>query len=479
MTQKISKELDHLFDALLGEEKKLVFEQIGRKLPHHIRFNPLKGPIEPQTELFREQGFQFQQTDEHPNVYRIEYQPYPIGKSLSHFLGHFYVQDIASMVPAMVLDPQPGDWVLDMSAAPGSKTTLMGALMNNRGVILANDIVPKRLIALGNNLDRMGICNTTVYRWRGEQLGNVFFEKYDRVLLDPACSGLGTLHKNPEVIGWWKPEHCERLAGQQRSLLVSAVKALRPGGRLVYSTCTVAPQENEANVNFLLNEFPMEIEEIRLDGLRTWPGLTQYNGENYHPDIAKTVRFYPVDRVTEGFYVACLRKTGSVKYPLPRRRKPPRHVSYLTHKTSPVKKHIDFLMEHFLIPEKIFKRFVFTMRNSIVFSSREMADFPVYGQPKQTGLILARPMDRSCKLNSGGVHLLGHYAQRMIVEIDDLATLHKYVNRETLDIPAELPGQYIVKYKGCVIGYGVADKGRLKSQFPKAGWPFDLIGDNK
>jgi len=88
-------------------------------------------------------------------------------------------------------------------------------------------------------------------------------------------------------------------------------------------------------------------------------------------------------------------------------------------------------------------------------------------------------MDRSCKLNSGGVHLLGHYAQRMIVEIDDLATLHKYVNRETLDIPAELPGQYIVKYKGCVIGYGVADNGRLKSQFPKAGWPFDLIGDNK
>ncbi len=476
-TPHITPELDCLFEALLGSEKQQVYEQIGCKLPHHIRFNPLKGEVAAQIRLFREQGFEFVPTEEHPDIYRVEYQPYPIGKSLSHFLGHFYVQDVASMVPAMVLDPQPREWVLDMAAAPGSKTTLMGEMMNNRGVILANDVVPKRLKALGNNLERMSICNTTVYRWRAEQFGNAFFETFDRVLLDPACSGLGTLHKNPEVIGWWNPGHSERLASQQRSLLISAVKALKPGGRLVYSTCTVAPQENEANIDFLLREFPVEIEPISLPNLRTWPGLTQYAGQTFHPDLAKTVRFYPVDRITEGFYIACLRKTDSVKDPDPRRRKQPRHVSYLDYKTSPVKKHIDFLMTHFQIPEKVFKRYVFTMKKNVYFTSREMADFPVFGPAQQTGLPLARPMDRGCKLNSGGAHLLGQHARRMIVDLPDLPTLEKFVNREPLDIPAVLPGQYIVQYNGCVIGYGVADHGRLKSQFPKGEWPFRLVDE--
>ena len=471
---EITPEINALFDTLLGADKQLVFEQIGNKLPHHIRFNPLKGDVELQKKLFAEQGFEFEQTTEHPDIYRMKYQPYPIGKSLSHFLGHFYVQDIASMVPALVLDPQPGEWVLDMSAAPGSKTTLMGSLMQNSGVILANDIVPKRLRALGKNLERMSIVNTKVYKWRGEQFGNVFFEQFDKVLLDPACSGLGTLHKNPEVLGWWSESHCDRLAGIQRSLLVSAVKSLKPGGRLVYSTCTVAPQENEANVDFLLNEFPMELEDIHLEGMRTWPGLTEYRGETFHPDMHKTVRFYPVDRVTEGFYVACLRKTGGTRSPKSYKVKPPRHVSFLDHKTSPVKKYIDFLMMHFEIPEKIFKQFVYLMKGEIIFASKEMQDFPVFGGPMQTGMLMARPMDRGCKLNSNGVQLLGQYANRMIVDIDDLATLDKYVNREPLDISVDLPGQYIVKYNGSVIGYGVADKGQLKSQFPKADWPFSL-----
>ncbi len=472
---EISPEIDKLFDCLLGADRKMVYEQIGNKLPHHIRFNPLKGDVAAQQALFREEGFEFEQTAEHPDIYRLTYQPYPIGKSLSHFLGHFYVQDIASMVPALVLDPQPGEWVLDMSAAPGSKTTLMGSLMNNRGVILANDVVPKRLRALGKNLERMSIINTMVYKWRGEQFGNVYFEKFDRVLLDPACSGLGTLHKNPEVLNWWSESHCERLAGIQRSLLISAIKALKPGGRLVYSTCTVAPQENEANVDFLLREFPVEIEPIELGALRTWPGLTEFDGVKMHPDLAKTVRFYPVDRVTEGFYVACLRKTGSVKPPAPNKIKPPRHIEFLDHKTSPVKKHIDFLMTHYQIDEDVFKNFAFQMRNEIVFTSREMRDFPMYGSPMQIGQPLARAMDRGCKLNSGGVHLLGRYAKRMVIDLPDLAELEKFVNREPMTIEVNYPGQYIVTYKGNAIGYGIADNGQLKSQFPKAEWPFSLV----
>ncbi len=257
MAFRPSPELDQLLEKLLGPQKQGLYDQIGLKLPHHIRFNPLKGDVERQQEFFRRQGFAFQPIPEIKDVYRITRQPYPIGKSLSHYLGHIYVQDIASMLPAMVLNPRPGDWVLDMSAAPGSKTTLMGALMENRGVILANDVVSKRLKALGKNLERMSIVNTTVYKWFGEQFGNTYFEQFDKVLLDPACSGLGTLHKNPEILTWWTPKHCQRLASGQKNLLISAVKALRPGGELLYSTCTLTPEENEGVIDFALNHLPV------------------------------------------------------------------------------------------------------------------------------------------------------------------------------------------------------------------------------
>ncbi|NIT55782.1 MAG: hypothetical protein GWN00_05960, partial [Aliifodinibius sp.] len=149
MEVEISPELNALLKSLIGNERRKIYQQIGKKLPHTFRFNPLKGDIRDQQALFEEQGFRFFPLEGRENIFQITEQPYPIGKSLSHFLGHIYVQDIASMLPAIVLDPQPGDWILDLSAAPGSKTTQLGALMQNSGVLIANDIVGKRLRALG------------------------------------------------------------------------------------------------------------------------------------------------------------------------------------------------------------------------------------------------------------------------------------------------------------------------------------------
>ena len=479
MSTKVSRELDKFFDDLIGNDRQKIYDQIGLKLPHHFRFNPLKGDVKDQIDFFREQGFGFDAIEGRDDIFRISYQPYPIGKSLSHFMGHIYVQDIASMIPAIVLDPQPGDWVLDMSAAPGSKTTLMGALMKNQGVILANDIVSKRLRALGKNLERMSICNTLVYQWYGEQFGNAYFETFDRVLLDPACSGLGTLHKNPEIIGWWTENHCERLASSQKNLMVSAIKALRPGGTMVYSTCTLAPIENEAIVQFALDNFPVELEDVSFSGLQTWPGKTEFRGKKFDASLENTIRLYPFERVTEGFYVAKLRKTDSAKSPAPEKRKKPRQMNYLMHKTSPVKKYLDFYSDYFQIPRKVFKDYRYLLKKEIVFLDRDVEKFPIIGSPQQMGLPLARAMDRVGKFNTGGCHMFGHYAQDKVITIEDLETLQKFVNREPLEIPVDVPGQYIVKYKNNVLGYGVADKGRLKSQFPKGDWPFEVIVKDK
>ena len=476
MANNVSTELDQLFDNLLGADKRLVYEQIGEKLPHTFRFNPLKGPVEAQQAFFRRQGFEFDPLEGREDIFQISYQPYPIGRSLTHFLGHIYVQDIASMIPALVLDPQPGEWVLDMSAAPGSKTTLMGILMQNRGLIVANDIVSKRLRALGKNVERIGLSNTLVYKWFGEQFGNAYFEIFDRVLLDPACSGIGTLHKNPEILTWWTPNHCIRMAEIQRNLLQSGIKALRPGGTLVYSTCTLTPEENEAVIQYALDNFPVELEAIELPWMRTWPGLTSFEDQQFHPDLARTIRLYPVDRLTEGFYVAKLRKTGAMRTPRQDKRKPPKRMPFLNHKTSPVKKYIDHLIRHFAIPEKIFKKYRYLMmKEHISFISKEVDDFPVYGAPVQIGLPMAKQMDHASKLNTNGCHLLGKHVKQMTLDLPDLPTLQQYVNREPLEIAVEERGQYLISYQNNILGYGVADKGQLKSQFPKGDWPFDVL----
>ena len=472
---QVSPELDRLFEALLGEEKKRIYEQIGCQLAHAIRFNPLKGPIEAQVELLREQGFRFDPLKGLPNVYRMTHQPYPIGKSLSHFIGHVYVQDIASMIPPLVLDPQPGEWVLDMSAAPGSKTTQMAAMMANRGVILANDVVMKRIRALINNLQRMGVTNTAIFKWFGEQLGNQYFERFDRVLLDPACSGLGTLHKNPEVLSWWTPNHCRRLASSQRNLLISAIKAVKPGGVLIYSTCTLTPEENEEVIEFAIKNFPVALEPIEVAGLKTRPGLTRFRDKRFPPEMQKALRLYSFENNTEGFFIARLRKLESL--PPPRLKKPRQELrmEWLSPKSSPVKKYLDHLSRHFDLPDGTFESFVFHYQRRVVALSREMGEFPFYGKPVQMGLVLAHIMSQGAKFTTEGAQLLGNRARKMVLDVPDLETLEAFVNRAEVPLTVEGKGQVLVRYRGLIMGYGIADEGRLKSQFPKSEWPFRLM----
>nr|NIW79061.1 hypothetical protein [Calditrichia bacterium] len=312
------------------------------------------------------------------------------------------------------------------------------------------------------------------YRWYGEQFGNTYFQTFDRVLLDPACSGLGTLHKNPEILSWWTPAYCDRLSQTQQSLLISAIKSLRPGGVMTYSTCTLTPQENEAVIDFALQNYPVEVEEINLSGIKSWPGLTSYEGQHFHPDLSKTIRLYPFDRISEGFYVARLRKTDTMKAPSPERQKKPRKVGFLSRTTSPVKKYLDYLSGRFEIPDSILENFAYTLKNDIFFASKDFHQFLFYGKPLQVGLPLAHTMTQAAKLNTTGAQILGEFVQKHLVELDDLKTLEKFINRDGLDILVDNSGQFVVKYKECGIGYGIAENGRLKSQFPKAEWPFEL-----
>ncbi len=468
-----SPDLEQLIDRLLGKEKSNFFESIGEQLPHTIRFNTLKGNSENLQNFLKEQGFDFKPFPGFDDIHRLTFQPYPIGKSLSHFLGHFYVQDIASMIPPRLLDPQAGELVLDISAAPGSKTTQMAVMMENEGMILANDVVQKRLRALINNLQRLGILNTAVVKNYGESMGNQYFETFDKILLDPACSGLGTLHKTPEVLSWWTPKHCTRLASNQRALISSAIKALKPGGTLVYSTCTLTPEENEEVIDYALEEFSIQLEPLNLPELTTRPGLTEFNGKKYHPQMKQARRLYPFENQTEGFFVARLTKTEVLEQK-PRKDYQTVLLKYLKDSTSPVKKYLDYFSEHFEIGRNEFADYQYYIDKTITAVTRQIAEFDFKSKPFKTGLTVGRPMKQIGKLTTEGVHLFGNHAAKNTTNLSDLDILEKFVNREEFDVIPEGNAQNIVKYNNIPIGYGLADDGKLKSQFPKAEWPFHL-----
>ncbi|MBN2364830.1 MAG: NOL1/NOP2/sun family putative RNA methylase [Calditrichaeota bacterium] len=474
MPYKPSAELDELIRELLGPEKVHFFECVDQELPHTIRFNALKGNDPDLKSFFEEQGFTCENFPNFRDIYRLIYQPYPIGKSLSHFLGHFYIQDIASMLPPRILEPVPGDTVLDMSAAPGSKTTQMAIMMKNSGFILANDIVQKRLRALINNLIRLGIVNTAVVKNYGESFGNQYFETFDKILLDPACSGLGTLHKNPEVLSWWTLNHVTRLASSQRSLIASAIKSLKPGGLLVYSTCTLTPQENEEVVDFALREFPVELVPFEIPELVSRPGLTQFKAQNYLPELELTRRLYPFENQTEGFFLAKMRKTERMSRTSYKKERKPYVMNFIPDLKSPVKKYLDYFAEHFDIDRKVFSSFRYSIDKEISVVSPELADFIFRTRPLKCGLTAGRTMTQIGKLTTEGVHLFGKFSARNRIDLNSVKELEEFVNRNPLSISDDLRGQIIVSYKNLLIGYGLTDGGNLKSQFPKAEWPFKL-----
>ncbi|HHY97621.1 MAG TPA: RsmB/NOP family class I SAM-dependent RNA methyltransferase [Firmicutes bacterium] len=218
--------------------------------------------------------------------------------------GHIYLQSLSSMIPPLVLVPEPGEKVLDMAAAPGSKTAQMAMMMGNQGYILANDINSVRAKVLEYNIRVQGVEIVEISIQDGASLGKAYPEYFDKVLLDAPCSGEGLfLAHNPRTYAGWNTKKIKQFASLQRRLLESAVKALKPGGILVYSTCTLSPEENEENIAWLLENHAesVTIDEIPLSIPERVNGIVPPD------DMRKCMRILPSDTM-EGFFVCKLRK---------------------------------------------------------------------------------------------------------------------------------------------------------------------------
>ncbi len=263
-------------------------------LPYHIRVNLLKTDVEEYslwTDLklsptFLEYAFR---VDEVPSK--------GLGNTIDYATGWIHTQSLSSMIPPHVLEPKSGDVVLDICSAPGSKTTQCAALMQNKGVILANDKNKGRISALVNNLERLGVINTTTMNQDGGRFTTS--HKFTKILVDAPCSGLGS---NANAYTWWDEKYSRNISSLQTAILRRAYEVLEPGGTLVYSTCTYSELENEFPVSNLLEKnSDAKLEKIELPN--AVHGLSEFGNE-----FKKVARIYPHKFNSEGFFIAKIRR---------------------------------------------------------------------------------------------------------------------------------------------------------------------------
>jgi len=289
------------FDAFLSACK--------RPLGNAVRVNTIKASVERTLAALDREGVGYDQADWNPRVLDLETDS--PGSTWTSFHGFTHGQEEVSAVPAVVLDPQPGERVWDSCAAPGGKATQLAALMDDRGTVVANDNNLGRISALRFNAERLGATSLAVTNAdaRNYSLNRFDFDAFDRTLVDAPCSCEGTIRKNPDALDNWSEGHLSSVAGIQKGIIRRAIQATREGGTVVYSTCTFAPEENEAVVQHALETESCRVVDFDL-GLEHSSGLTEWDGETYDSSLEKAARIYPHQNDTGGFFVAKLEVTA-------------------------------------------------------------------------------------------------------------------------------------------------------------------------
>ncbi|KAA6184725.1 RsmB/NOP family class I SAM-dependent RNA methyltransferase [Thiohalocapsa marina] len=417
----------------------------------------------------------------HPTLGRALQLPpgFKAGQRWWYCAGLAHAQEAVSQLPVTLLGLAPGasdpvTRVLDLCAAPGGKTAQIALALGNRGTVLANDFTPERIAALQGNLDRLGLVNVST-TWCDGSNYPAAAGPFDRILVDAPCSSEGTLRRNRRLVGTLRtgdgPARSARMAARQRALLRKAVQLCRPGGRIVYSTCTFAPEENELIVAEALDAAAGRLTLLPVDvpGLRVGAGVTRWQGRTLDPRLALCARLWPHWNDTGGFFVAVLEKTAETGAGSG----PPAHAARRLDLAPEDAPWLDGLVERYGLPDGLRERYRFHRQTRRGLHLAAADHTPPVSPPAQgSGLFFHRTNMRPPKLTTAGALLLGPQATRNRMDLT-LPQRDAYLRREAFTPGPEQtrdcrPGQVLVRYCGHTLGVAVLHRsGTLESLFPR------------
>jgi NOL1/NOP2/sun family putative RNA methylase len=293
--------------TLWGEEETLQFiEACEKPIRTAIRLNPLKSDPDVTLKILETKGVTLEKIPWLQHSYYADFDAFSPGALLEHMLGYYYIQGVPSMTTVEALNPEPGDTVMDLAAAPGGKTTHIAQLMNNSGLVIAVEQDRLRIDSLRSNILRCGVTNSVVLRGDAKKIDEISLEP-NKILLDAPCSGEGLIPLDPTRKTSKTLADIHYCATREDELLDAAVGRLAPGGEIVYSTCSIAPEENEYIVDNILRRYPeMKVVPIELEFGST--GYASPYGVVLDESLSLARRFLPHQHGTEGFFICKMMK---------------------------------------------------------------------------------------------------------------------------------------------------------------------------
>ena len=463
MEEKIRAQLPQAFvermRESLGAETETFLESYDSPRAYGLRRNPLKMERE---QFEAQMPFTLEKVSWAKEGYYYEHEERP-GRHPFHEMGLYYIQEPSAMCVVEVADPKPGEYVLDLCAAPGGKSTQIAGRMAGEGLLVCNEIVPNRAKILSQNIERLGVKNVVVLNHSPQELEMRFAAFFDRIVVDAPCSGEGMFHKEEAALTEWSPENVRMCAARQREILACAVNMLRAGGILVYSTCTFAPAEDEEMVEWLLETYP----ELEL-----WPIDTESLGIS-EGTLPGTGRIWPHRQRGEGHFVARLKKRGEL---LPHRSMVPLATEETVRSASKGKKG----KKERAGAERsngwsCYEEFAAQMLRCELTGRRLEFGDQLYLLPG------AMPDLKGMKVVRPGLHLGTNKKNRFepshalalalrateAVQTWETDTPEKYLRGETLSCDPSLRGWTLVTCQGQPMGWGKADRGMMKNHYPK------------
>ncbi|MDE5819252.1 MAG: RsmB/NOP family class I SAM-dependent RNA methyltransferase [Lachnospiraceae bacterium] len=455
--------------GMLGAEFSAFLDSYENESAYGLRYNPLKT----ERERFEQSAgvFLLHQIPWAKEGYACKRELHP-GKHVLHEAGAYYIQDPSAMSAAEALGVQPGERILDLCAAPGGKTTQLAGKLNGSGLLVSNEIVPSRARILSQNVERFGIRNCVVLNEEPSRIAEHFPCFFHRILVDAPCSGEGMFRKDENARAEWSAERVMQCAERQLAILESADRMLKPGGMLLYATCTFAPMENEGVIIRFLRRHPeYELTELPFyEGMEhghpewaaTYGGVSDFDAdkENEVLHIERCLRLFPHRLTGEGHFLAGLMKRGEP------------HTDDQVDESYPrvpqtKKKEILALWEQFaeetltFVPDGI----PVTFGEQLYLVPSKMRDF------------------KNLKVERAGLHL-GEYKKNRFEPAHALARAlsapdvtrsrelsleeaERYFRGETIMTKEELRGWVLLTFEGYALGWGKASGAQIKNHYPK------------